>query len=98
MFKANDIVTDGITEGTEARRHRGMEIAALARIDKENGLYLVPSVTSPRKTKYQVNLDGDKFSCTCPDFETRGCKCKHVYAVEYAIRREQSVTVESDGS
>jgi transposase len=98
MYKATDIVTNGITEGTEARKQRGMEIAALARIDKDNGAYLVPSVTSPRKTKYRVSLDGDKFSCTCPDFETRGCRCKHVYAVEYTLKREQSVTVESDGS
>jgi hypothetical protein len=97
MEQTNQI-TDGITSGIEARKQRGLEIAALARIDKDNGGYLVPSVTSPRKTKYRVSLDGDKFSCTCPDYETRGCRCKHVYAVEYTLKREQSVTVESDGS
>jgi transposase len=25
-------------------------------------------------------------NCTCHDFETTGCKCKHMYAVEYAIQ------------
>lgn len=91
-------ITDGITTGIEVRQQRGLQIAALARIDKVDGMYLVPSVTSPRQTKYKVSIDGEKFSCTCPDHETRRCKCKHVYAVEYAIRREQSVTVESNGS
>jgi transposase len=98
MFKENDIVTDGITSGTEARKQRGLEIAALARIEKEGDFYMVPSVTSPLRKKYRVSIDGQKFSCTCPDFDTRGCRCKHVYAVEYAMKREQSVTVEPDGS
>jgi transposase len=98
MFKPNDIITDGITEGIEARQQRGLEIAALARIEKEGDFYMVPSVTSPLRKKYRVSLDGQKFSCTCPDFDTRGCRCKHVYAVEYAMKREQSVTVEPDGS
>jgi len=91
-------ITDGITAGTEVRKQRGMEIAALARIEKKDGAWLVPSVTNPRSTRYKVNIDGEKATCTCADYETRGCRCKHIYAVEYAIRREQSVEVEPDGT
>ena len=81
-------VTDGITSGVEERKQRGLEIAALARIEKQEGFYRVPSVTNPRPTQYEVRWDKEHPTCTCPDFETRGCRCKHIYAVEYVIKRE----------
>jgi len=34
-------VTDGITEGIEAHKLRGLEIAALAKIEKNKGIWLV---------------------------------------------------------
>jgi transposase len=43
-------------------------------------------------------MDGDNVTCTCADHETRRCVCKHIYAVRFVIQREQSVTVEPDGS
>jgi transposase len=91
-------ITNGITAGVEVRRQRGMEIAALARIDRDGEFYVVPSVTNPVPTKYKVKLDGLFPKCNCRDHEQRGCKCKHIYAVEYLIQREQSVTVSPDGS
>jgi hypothetical protein len=33
-------------------------------------------------------MDGDAPSCTCPDYEFRGEKCKHIYAVEYTLKHE----------
>lgn len=93
MFNPNEI-TDGITAGVEARQQRGMEIAATARIEKAKGVYLVPSVTSARPTRYKVSVDGLFFTCDCMDHTSRGCKCKHIYAVEFAIIRERK----SDGS
>jgi transposase len=81
-------VTDGITAGVDARKQRGLEIAALARIDKKNGIYLVPSVTNPRPTKYQVRYHKESPSCTCEDHNIRHCRCKHIYAVEYFRARE----------
>jgi transposase len=33
-------------------------------------------------------------SCTCPDFETRGVTCKHIFAVTYVMKREEN----ADGS
>jgi transposase len=91
-------ITDGITSGIEARKQRGLEIAALARIEKQGGCYIVPSVTNPRPTKYKVMYSSGKQTCTCPDHEQRGCRCKHIYAVEYYLRREQRVEFHADGS
>lgn len=90
MFKANDEITDGITSGIEVRKHRGLEIAALARIEKVDGLYVVPSQTSPRPTTYKVRYHKTVPTCTCLDHETRGCKCKHIYAVQFMLRRENN--------
>ena len=89
-------ITDGVTAGIEVRKQRGLEIAALARIEKKDGFYLVPSQTSPRPTKYKVWSNPAKpvFTCNCPDHETRRCNCKHIYAVIYTMRREAG----ADGS
>lgn len=70
------------------RQQRGLEIAALARIERVGNFFVVPSQYNPRQTRYKVAY-GDKPTCTCPDFETRGCRCKHIYAVEFTLRREQ---------
>jgi transposase len=92
MINPNEI-TDGITAGVEVRKQRGLEIAALCRIfQTKNGDWYVPS-QSQKKMQYRV-LIGEKPWCSCPDHEERGCKCKHMYAVEYAIQREQH----ADGS
>jgi transposase len=83
-------VTDGISDGVKERKHRGWEIASFARIEREKktGLYIVPSQYNPTQTRYKVAL-GDSPTCTCTDHETRRCRCKHIYAVEYSIRRER---------
>src|SRR5206468_9672283 len=43
--------------------------------------------------KYSVALDAEKPTCTCRDHEFTKDKCKHIFAVEYTIEREQT----SDG-
>ena len=40
--------------------------------------------------EYQVNVDPDFFNCTCRDHEFTGMRCKHIFAVEYVIEREQT--------
>jgi transposase len=91
MFNANE-VTDGITSGIEARQQRGLAIAAKCKINRVRGEeWAVPSTVTGFKYVVKVGKD---FSCNCPDHELRKCKCKHVYAVEYVIEREQN----SDGS
>ena len=70
----------------EAREERGLVIAATSKIEKNKLGWKVPSQSG--NGTYIVNLDHDSPFCTCPDFETRQQKCKHIYAVEYTIKRE----------
>src|SRR4051812_47382512 len=69
------------------REQRGLAIAALCRLRGKNGVWEVPSQSG--NGKYTVE-HGDSPRCSCPDFETRQCKCKHVYAVEFTIERERN--------
>lgn len=70
----------------DAREQKGLEIAAQRKINKTDKGFLVPSQTG--KGLYLVNVDGEP-ACSCPDFEARHLPCKHIYAVEFTIRREE---------
>jgi transposase len=72
----------------EARAVRGLEIISQAEIIREGNVWIVPSQTTPMK-RYTVNLFIP--TCTCPDFEENRGKCKHIYAVEYALQRESGM-------
>ena len=63
-------------------------IAATSKIEKILLGYKVPSQSG--NGTYVVNLDHGTPFCTCPDFETRHQKCKHIYAVEFSLKREQT--------
>ena len=78
--------------GLSEREQRGLAIAALCKIDKQDGAWVVPSQSGGGT--YKVVHDGTNPRCTCQDFEIRGGKCKHIFAVEYTIQRE----VHPDGS
>ncbi|MGA7924815.1 MAG: SWIM zinc finger family protein [Candidatus Sulfotelmatobacter sp.] len=69
-----------------------MELAATHTIQQKAGIWIVPSQTG--KGTYRVHLMPKIASCTCPDFETRGVNCKHLYAARFVMRREQN----ADGS
>ena len=81
--------------GDEERRQRCMAIAALVLVEKNCLGYKVPSQSG--NGSYVVSVDGEPF-CTCPDFEKRQEPCKHIYAVEFIIQREErldGVTIET---
>ncbi len=69
----------------DARQERGLQIAALAKIQKNRLGWQVPSQSG--NGSYVVSVEGEPF-CTCPDFTERQQPCKHVYAVQYVIQRE----------
>jgi transposase len=70
----------------ELREQRGLVIAAMCKLTKQDGgHWIVPSQTTGGK-KYVVDLDHK--TCTCPDHQETGFKCKHLYAVEFTIKRE----------
>lgn len=77
----------------EARKRRGLMIAACSRIVKKGAVWVVPSQNDTHK-KYTVHPDEQQPFCSCPDFELHGCTCKHIYAVRCVILREEH----ADGS
>jgi predicted nucleic acid-binding Zn finger protein len=72
----------------DARQQRGLEIAAKCKITPKGKVWVVPSQTAAGK--YTVCPDGETPYCSCPDHEATGKKCKHIYAVEFVILREQN--------
>jgi transposase len=77
----------------DAREQRGLEIAASVKLQRKRGVWMVPSQAG-KGTVYTVDLKGDVPTCSCPDHETRGVKCKHIFAAAYVLTREQN----TDGS
>jgi transposase len=74
-----------------AREEKGLQIATLSKVVKSGSSWIVPS-QSGNGARYTVDLESQ--TCTCPDHEVRHVKCKHIYAVEYTLKRE----VEADGT
>lgn len=81
----------------DERQRRGLEIAAMSNIVKRgNETYIVPSQTM--SGKYAVTITEEGKACTCPDFELRQQPCKHVFAVQYVLFREQVTETKPDGT
>ena len=76
-------------DGEAGRQQRGMAIAAVVPIQKNRLGYQVPSQSG--NGSYVLSVDDEPF-CTCPDFEKRQERCKHVYAVEFTVQREDQST------
>jgi transposase len=70
-----------------AREERGLVIAATQKLVQKGKVWLVPSQSG--KGKYTVCPDPESPYCSCPDHESTGQPCKHLYAVEFAVKREQ---------
>lgn len=76
------------------REQKALEIAARTKLTREGDDWIVPSQSGPKN--YKVNPDPESPQCTCPDFEFRQQRCKHIFAVEIVLQRE--VTVSNDGT
>lgn len=68
------------------RQEKGQMIAEKFRIRRTDNGYEVPSQSN--SGKYLVKIMYDNKECNCPDYETRRCKCKHIFAVEYILKEE----------
>jgi transposase len=71
------------------RQQKALVIAAKNKLTKKGDTWIVPSQSGNDYYKVNAN-DPDWPTCTCPDFELRHARCKHIYAVEYTIERETS--------
>lgn len=70
----------------DQREQRGLLIAATAKISQKGKVWLVPSQSGAGK--YTVSPDEQQPHCSCPDHESHGSACKHIYAVRFVIQRE----------
>jgi len=79
------------------REQKALAIAARTKLKKNGKHWIVPS-QSGDGTQYKVdNTDPDWPTCTCPDYELRHARCKHIYAVEFTMEREKKVTTTVSG-
>ena len=69
----------------DVRKLRGQHIEESCQLERRGDTWFVPSQTSGGK--YRVCINPDLPTCTCPDWELREMKCKHIYAVEYRMKR-----------
>jgi hypothetical protein len=58
-----------------AREERGLIIAALCKLNRTGENWLVPSQSGAERI-YRVNVQA--VTCTCPDHQEGGFKCKHI--------------------
>jgi transposase len=83
------------TQQLSERETKALEIAARTQLVRNpNNTWIVPSQTGTAK-QYTVDPDPESPSCSCPDFEYRRQRCKHIYAVEIVLQR--TVTVSNNG-
>ena len=71
----------------DGREQRGLEIAATKKLTPERARS-GSSRRSAATGTYVVDPAEPKPTCSCPDYEDRREPCKHVFAVEFTIRRE----------
>src|ERR1041385_6667036 len=72
----------------EIRERKALQIAAKSKLTRKGDTWLVPSQAGNQK--YTVDPNPQSPHCTCPDFEARQRRCKHIFAVEIVIEREYS--------
>lgn len=70
------------------REQRGLAIAAVCKVVRKGPVWVVPSQSG--EGKYTVCPDEQAPYCSCPDHETRGVTCKHIFAVRFTMQREQN--------
>jgi transposase len=75
------------TQPLSEREIKALQIAAKSKLTQKGNVWIVPSQAG--HGEYEVHPDPQTPKCTCPDFEFRQEACKHVYAVQYVIEREQ---------
>ena len=76
------------------REERGRQIAKLGGIRQLGTRYVVPAQSANAPT-YLVDLVDE--TCTCPDYETRRQRCKHVEAALFYIAWEGVVSDDENG-
>jgi len=74
---------------TARRQIKAIQIVTHNTLLHSGRVWIVPSQSG--SGNYRVYDDPVSPFCTCPDFERRQARCKHIYAVEYYQLREQMI-------
>jgi len=75
---------------TASRQIKAIQIVTNnTNLTHQGRVWNVPSQSG--SNSYRVYDDPQTPFCTCPDFERRQARCKHIYAVEYYQLREQMI-------
>ncbi len=77
----------------DTRETRGIALAKEKALKQKGALWVVPSASG--RGTYVVDPSAKLPNCTCPDYETTGIKCKHLYAVEYTVRHSTNAQGET---
>src|ERR1051326_6842281 len=77
------------------RQIKALQIAATSKLRRKGDVWIVPSQVG--HGEYTVNPNPESPNCTCRDYEFTSARCKHIFAVEYTIQREQTCERTADG-
>jgi transposase-like protein len=80
------MTTNPTEQDSQSRMMRGLEMFQSGKTitEQADGSFAVPSQTG--KNVYEVRILGDRFVCTCPDFEHRQIEaCKHIHLVKFTL-------------
>jgi len=72
----------------KARKERGLSIAKTCKITKSGNSWIVPSQSNGTTYDVEFSEFDHKQSCTCPDYQYRKIKCKHIFAVVLIVTEE----------
>lgn len=78
------------------REQRGLELSKNSKIYRKGKTWFVPSQGG--SSKYEVTLDPQCPKCNCPDHELRQVKCKHIFAVEFTLKRRTKIETDQHGN
>ena len=71
----------------QRREQRGIEIAESGLLVQTGDIWLVSSQSG--RGRYSGRYNSGSSYCTCPDHDTHGDKCKHIWAVEHFLRQNR---------
>ena len=81
------------TQQLSERETKALDIAACSKLVRNpNSTWIVPSQSGAKD--YTVDPDPESPRCTCPDFEYRQLRCKHIFAVEIILQRNVTVSID----
>lgn len=72
----------------EDRKIRGLAIVKSSKLTFLGDKWVVPSQNGHDSYEVTFNKQRHIMNCTCPDFNHRRIKCKHLFAVEYMLTKE----------